>query len=352
MNWNKMLLNLGFPGGVALISAASVFVSAVIVVLFQLIVGLGFHVETLLLVLVISLLLGIPLGYLLMLLVFNLEEARIDIIRKEAQVDYLKKITTQNSGTEKDQLIQDLNSFAQTVAHDLKTPLTTILGFATMLADHQAKIPPDQQKEALQSIAKTAMKMNNIIQELLLLAAVRQSKVKTGPIQMASVVSAAKQRLWGVISDDNAEVIIPDASSWPKVIGYGAWVEEVWINYMSNAIKYGGTPARVELGSESDYSVSPSGRSMARFWVRDNGNGIDQGSKSELFNQFTRLDQVRADGHGLGLSIAARVIEKLGGEVGVETEVGKGSTFYFTLPMMFIEPPTRVRPKIVLKKNP
>jgi signal transduction histidine kinase len=169
---------------------------------------------------------------------------------------------------------------------------------------------------------------------------------------MASVGSAAKQRLWGMISDANAELIIPDASSWPRVIGYGAWVEEVWINYMSNAIKYGGNPARVELGSEPDYCKSTSGRSMARFWVRDNGNGIDPASKSQLFSQFTRLDQVRAEGHGLGLSIAARVIEQLGGEVGVDTELGRGSTFYFTLPMLFVEPPTRARAKISVKKNP
>jgi signal transduction histidine kinase len=60
---------------------------------------------------------------------------------------------------------------------------------------------------------------------------------------------------------------------------------------------------------------------------------------------------MRADGHGLGLSIVARVIEKLGGEVGVETKLGEGSRFYFTLPMVFVEPPTRARPKIGLKRS-
>lgn len=351
MNWIKFFVKLGIPLGMVLISVIFAIISCIIAIIFQSVFGNGFQMQFIALALTISFVLGIPFAYLFMLLVFHFEESGIDIIRKEAQIDYLKKITTQNGSSEKDQLIQDLNSFAQTVAHDLKTPLTTILGFATMLADHQAKIPPDQQKEALQSIAKTAMKMNNIIQELLLLAAVRQSKVKTGPIQMANVVSAAKQRLWGVISDSNAEIVVPDSSSWPKVIGYGAWIEEVWINYMSNAMKYGGNPAKVELGSESDYCKSSSGRSMARFWVKDNGNGIDAAGKSQLFNQFTRLDQVRAEGHGLGLSIAARVIEKLGGEVGVESEPGQGSTFYFTLPMIIVEPPTRARSKIGLRKD-
>jgi signal transduction histidine kinase len=351
MNRSKWLQQFGMAGGTAILSAGFLIISCILTGIIQFASGKSFQIEAFIPAIVISIVLLVPLSYLIMALLFLVEEAEIDIIRKEAQVDYLKKVASQQDGTEKDQLIQDLNSFAQTVAHDLKTPLTTILGFATMLADHQAKIPPEQQKEALQTIVKTSLKMNNIIQELLLLAAVRQSEVKSGPIQMASVVSAAKQRLWGVVADAQAEIVIPEAASWPKVIGYASWVEEVWINYISNAIKYGGNPARVELGADPNYDRSPSGRSMARFWVRDNGNGIAHKDQSELFTQFTRLDQLRAQGHGLGLSIVARVIEKLGGKVGVESELGKGCLFYFTLPMVVVEPSTRVRPKLTLKRK-
>jgi two-component system sensor histidine kinase/response regulator len=184
-----------------------------------------------------------------------------------------------------------------------------------------------------------------------LLAAVRQSDVKTGPISMANVVSSAKQRLSAMVSDAGAELILPDPTSWPKTIGYAPWIEEIWINYLSNAVKYGGNPARVELGADPDYGKSAAGRRMARFWARDNGPGIAAEDVPQLFNQFTRLDQMRAEGHGLGLSIVARIIEKLGGEVGVETKPGEGSLFYFTLPTVFVEPPTRVRPKIVQKKR-
>lgn len=351
MNWSKWLQHFGMAGGTAILSAGSLIISCVLTAIIQFAGGRSFQFEAFIPAIVISIVLLVPLSYLIMALLFLVDEAEIDIIRKDAQVDYLKKVASQQDGAEKDQLIQDLNSFAQTVAHDLKNPLTTILGFATMLADHQAKIPPEQQKEALQTIVKTSLKMNNIIQELLLLAAVRQSEIKSGPIQMANVVSAAKQRLWGVVADAKAEIVIPEPASWPKVIGYSSWVEEVWINYLSNAIKYGGNPARVELGADPNYEKSSSGRNMARFWVRDNGNGISPEAQSELFSQFTRLDQLRAEGHGLGLSIVARVIEKLGGKVGVESQLGKGSLFYFTLPMVVIEPPTRVRPKITLKRK-
>ena len=350
MNWSKWLQQFGLTGGTAILSTGLLIISCILTGIVQFAGGKGFQIVAFIPAIVISIVLIVPLSYLIMALLFLLEETDIDIIQKEAQVDFLKKIASQQDGAEKDQLIQDLNSFAQTVAHDLKTPLTTILGYATMLADHQAKIPPEQQKEALQTIVKTSLKMNNIIQELLLLAAVRQSEVKTGPIQMGNIVNAAKQRLWSVIADAKAEIVIPEPSSWPRVIGYASWVEEVWINYISNAVKYGGNPARVELGVDPNYNKSPSGRSMARFWVRDNGSGIPLENQSELFTQFTRLDQLRAEGHGLGLSIVARVIEKLGGEFGVESQPGNGSLFYFTLPMMVIEPSTRVRnPKTALK---
>lgn len=350
MNWSKWLKQLGFTGGVAFLSAGGLIVACILTVIVQFAGGKALHLDAFLPAIAISLVLIVPLSYLIMVLLLSLDEADVEIIRKEAQVDYLKKLTSQQGGSEKDQLIQDLNSFAQTVAHDLKNPLTTILGFATMLADHHANIPPEQQKDALQTIVKTSLKMNNIIQELLLLAAVRQSEMRTGPVQMGNIVNSAKQRLWGMVTDAKAEILIPDSAAWPKVIGYASWIEEVWINYISNAIKYGGSPARIELGADTNYCKTPSGRYMARFWVKDNGAGISKENQSELFTQFTRFDQVRAEGHGLGLAIVARVIEKLGGQVGVESQPGKGSLFYFTLPMVIVEPPTRVRPKIVLKR--
>ena len=100
----------------------------------------------------------------------------------------------------------------------------------------------------------------------------------------------------------------------------------MWTNYISNGLKYGGQPPRLELGA----SVESNG--MVRFWVRDNGQGLTAEAQQFLFTEFTRLDGIRVEGHGLGLSIVRRIVEKLGGEVGLESEVGRGSLFYFTLP--------------------
>jgi signal transduction histidine kinase len=345
MNWSKWLHKIGLEGSTAIVTVGAIILSFIITALVQFLSGQDFQPVAYFSALLIPLLLVAPLAYFMFDFFVQAEELNIDLIRKEAQIEYLKKTASQPNGSEKEQLIQDLNSFAQTVAHDLKTPLTTIMGFATMLADQKVQLPPVQQKEALQTIVKTSLKMNNIIQELMLLSAVRQATVRIGPIQMSSIVSQAKQRLWGILSDGKTEIIVPEASAWPRVIGYASWIEEVWINYISNAVKYGGTPPRVELGFDLDYKKSSSGRSMARFWVRDNGKGISFADQSQLFTQFTRLDQMRAEGHGLGLSIVARILEKLGGEVGVESESGKGSLFFFTLPMAVIEPTTRRIPK-------
>ena len=343
MKWIKGLKEYGVWGGTTILTAVSVIVAVILAGGVQLVLETGFQPDMLLAAFVVALVLAGPLSYVVMVSLLELDDTVYDLARKESQVDYLVNTVLEKDESEKDQLIEDSKSFAKTVAHDLKTPLTAILGFASMLSDSNAHISPEQQKEALQAIVKTSLKMNNIIQELLLLAAVRQADIKTGPIQMAGVVSAAKQRLWGVISDSNVELILPEASTWPTVVGYAPWVEEAWINYISNAIKYGGVPPYVELGADPDYKAFPGGRKVARFWVRDNGQGISPDDQAELFNQFVRLDQVRAEGHGLGLSIVARVIEKLGGEVGVESFPGQGSTFFFTLPMVYTEPVTRAR---------
>jgi two-component system, sensor histidine kinase and response regulator len=102
-------------------------------------------------------------------------------------------------------------------------------------------------------------------------------------------------------------------------------VEEVWANYLSNAMQYGGTPPKLELGGDA-------AADKVRFWVKDNGPGLDDGQKARLFAPFTQVNQVRTGGSGLGLSIVRRIMEKLDGEVWVESRPGKGSRFGFTLP--------------------
>jgi signal transduction histidine kinase len=223
---------------------------------------------------------------------------------------------------------QELDAFAQTVAHDLKNPLHHLAGFACLLEDDYGSHLDATGRECLEAIKEAVETMTGIVEALLLLASVRQDEVTTEPLDMERIVHAAMDRLEPSIEATGAEVTVTDA--WPQVKGYGPWVEEVWVNYVSNAIKYGGRtdagiPPRVTLGVET-------GLGQPRFWVRDNGCGLTEEEQACLFMPFTRLDHVQADGHGLGLSIVRRIVEKLGGDVGVESAVGEGSTFSFTLP--------------------
>ena len=218
---------------------------------------------------------------------------------------------------------EELDAYSHTVAHDLKNPLTSLIGFSSMLQSEHAKMSDEKLCQFLNIIEKNGHKMTNIINELLLLASVRKmEKVEMNFLDTANIVTEAQGRLTHLIEEHQAEITLLE--NWPTARGYGPWVEEVWTNYLSNAIKYGGQPPRVELGAteQADGSV--------RFWVRDNGAGLRPEEQAQLFTPFTRF-QVRAKGHGLGLSIVQRIVNKLGGQVGVESQVGQGCVFFFVL---------------------
>jgi signal transduction histidine kinase len=205
----------------------------------------------------------------------------------------------------------------------LKNPLTAVTGFCEFLNWEGAKLDERELHECLRQIAVNAGRMQNIIDELLLLAGVRQAEVKPSIVEMGQVVEHAWQRLQFLVDEHQPEFVC--CRDWPPALGYGPWVEEVWANYLSNAMKYGGRPPRVEVGAETEGD-------RVRFWVKDNGPGITPEDQTKLFTPFTRLHQARATGHGLGLSIVRRIMEKLGGEAWVDSAPGKGSRFGFSLP--------------------
>ena len=219
-------------------------------------------------------------------------------------------------------LIEELDAFAHTVAHDLRNPLNAILGMAELLENSDTGKDPTNAHH-IGYIARSGWRMARIIDELLLLAGVRKESPPLVELDMKAVVAEVLDRLAYAIDESKAEVTHPD--SWPAALGHAPWVEEIWSNYVSNAVKYGGRPPRVLLGA------SPAGGGEVRFWVKDNGPGIPARDRERLFTPCTRLDTTPAKGHGLGLSIVRRIARKLGGEAGLEGAEGGGSLFFFTL---------------------
>lgn len=220
---------------------------------------------------------------------------------------------------------RDLEAYAHTVAHDLKIPLTTVVGLSGLLTQMRDKMSEQQLGESLHTIHRTSRKMAEIIDALLTLASLRSDRpVYPESLDTGKILSECLARLQPMIEQNNARIV--QQANWPSAIGRADWIEAVWTNYISNAIKYGGKPARIELGAET----RENGR--VRFFVRDHGPGIARENYSRLFQAFSRLDPGSAEGHGIGLSIVARILNKLGGEAGAEPAEGGGSLFWFELP--------------------
>jgi signal transduction histidine kinase len=221
-------------------------------------------------------------------------------------------------------LLDELESYTHTAAHDLRTPLSSIVGYGSMVKEMHRKMKAAEVDERMDDIVRLSFKASSMLDGLLLLSEVRSADpVPVEALEMSAIVGRAMERLKALIAGAEAQVLLPER--WPAASGYGPWVEKVWEQYLSNAIRYGGRPPRLELGAQEEADG-------IRFWVRDNGPGLDEGQRRRLFVPFERLHAARTRGHGLGLSIVQRIVQKLGGRAGVESEPGKGSTFFFVLP--------------------
>lgn len=218
---------------------------------------------------------------------------------------------------------QDLEDYVQMVAHDLKEPLV-VLAITSNLVTTMPETGNEKLNEYLRQMGLTAQDMKRIINNLLLFAKVSKGEVPLAPMQMERVVANVQDRLGHLIAEQQARIVLPEM--WPRAMGYEPWIEEVWTNYLSNGLKYGGRPPELELGASAETEK------VVHFWVRDNGPGIPPEIHERLFTSNSHLGGLKDPENGLGLSIVFRLVAKLGGHVGVESRPGAGSRFFFTLP--------------------
>lgn len=217
----------------------------------------------------------------------------------------------------------ELDAYAHTVAHDLNSPLFGIIGYSEMLLDTEEEIDDDTRKEILEGIVQSGRKMSNIIRELLVFATLRKEEVDTTKVEMKQIIEEAQKRLRFQIDQETSKIVIKDNIT--DCFGYAPWIEEVWFNYLSNAVKYGGSPLVVEIGSEKTNS------DFIKYYVKDNGNGISEELQSIMFQDKNNAKGKLTRGTGLGLPIVKSIVEKLGGYVEVESKKGKGSVMSFYL---------------------
>ncbi|MDX1993212.1 MAG: hybrid sensor histidine kinase/response regulator [bacterium] len=220
----------------------------------------------------------------------------------------------------------ELNSYSSTIAHDLKTPLATIIAYADVIKLLMIDSLPPQIDHYLTGIIDSSRAMSDMITRLLWLARLENPLKAVAKVKIMPVVHAALSRLQYHIKENNVTIDLP--MDFPPVIGHDVWIEEVFANLISNAIKYMGTDNADPTIILRAYHQ----QNKIRFEVQDNGIGISQEDQARLFTSFSRLNKVDTEGLGLGLVIVLRIVTQLQGQVGVESEVGMGSTFWFTLP--------------------
>lgn len=221
---------------------------------------------------------------------------------------------------------RELDAYAHTVAHDLKQPVSNLLGASNLLNADKLQLSAEKKRELLNSIQRSALKLHSIIDSLLMLASIRKNDgVVRCALDLKNAAKEACARMHNFAEQHNAAITIGE--NWPIALGYEQWIEEIWANYLSNAIKYGGPSPKIHL----DADMAKPG--FVRFWVKDFGEGLNETQQKEIFKQFVRFDADMAEGHGLGLSIVKRIAHRLGGEVGYEKSADGGSIFWFSLPL-------------------
>ncbi len=263
----------------------------------------------------------------------------VPVNNAEGQIDYIIVVSIditdrKRSEAEREQLIAKLESqntelerFAYTVSHDLKSPLITINGYIGMLRQDLAKENFERMESDLRLVSKATAKMDHLMSDLLELSRVGRLVNPSENVSLAELTHEALELVGGQAKQRGAQFdIAPDL---PMVFGDRLRLREVLQNLIDNAVKYMGDQPqpRVKIGSRhtGDETI---------YYVQDNGIGIDPRYQQKIFGLFDQLDphNPKVNGSGIGLSLVKRIIEVHGGRIWVESKgPGHGSTFCFTI---------------------
>lgn len=234
--------------------------------------------------------------------------------------------------SERDKLIDELEAknyelerFTYTVSHDLKSPLITIKGFIGYVREDMQKGNMERFESDLQRINDAAEKMQHLLGDLLELSRIGRLTNEPVSIAMNDLIDQVLELLNGRISAGN--IVAHVADNLPSVYGDRQRLFEVFQNIIDNAAKFmGDQPApQISIGVQGELNGNPV------FFVRDNGIGISPQFKDKVFGLFDKLN-AQSEGTGIGLALVKRIVEYHKGQIWVESELGKGATFFFSLP--------------------
>jgi PAS domain S-box-containing protein len=220
------------------------------------------------------------------------------------------------------------SDFLSSMSHELRTPLGAILGFAQLMESGTPQ-PTPAQKRSIDQILKAGWYLLDLINEVLDLALIESGKLSLSPepVSLADVMLECQTMIEPQAHQRGIRVSFPRLEVPYLVQADRTRVKQILINLLSNAIKYNRTDGTVAV----DCTVTSPGR--VRIWVEDTGDGLPPEDIAQLFQSFNRLGRAatREEGTGIGLVVCKRLVELMGGVIGVESTVGKGSRFWIEL---------------------
>lgn len=250
-----------------------------------------------------------------------------NITERKQREEQIRQLNTalQQRATQLESANKELEAFSYSVSHDLRAPLRHIDGFANLLQKSSATTLDEQGRRFLTTISDAARRMGRLIDDLLSFSRMGRAHMQLAEVDQDALVAT-------VIREGRYSPVVEwQVASLPRARGDHAMLRQVWSNLIDNAVKYSGKTARprIEIGSRADHETNE-----VVYFVRDNGAGFDMRYAGKLFGVFQRLHGVTEfEGTGIGLANVRRIITRHGGRTWAEGELGRGATFFFSLPL-------------------
>ena len=227
---------------------------------------------------------------------------------------------------------QAKSEFLSSMSHELRTPMNAILGFSQLLDNDPEQPLSEDQQDSLTHIRNSGRHLLELINEVLDLSKIEAGKMELSieEVSLSAIIDEGLQSVLTKAEERGIDISVVDTvGQAPMVRADHLRLLQVLINLLSNAVKYNRENGKVTIG------VEETAGDMLRIAVSDTGEGIPENKQSELFKPFSRLDAESSgiEGTGIGLVICKDLIERMDGFVGMESEIGKGSTFWFELPV-------------------
>ncbi len=217
----------------------------------------------------------------------------------------------------------ELSQYAYIVSHDLKAPLRAIHNYSDFLKEDLEDTLSDEHKSYLEGIISSVKQRDELISDLLIFSQIGKKEIKSNKIKLSNFI---KDLIFSLKLPDDIEIKMH--SKWPTVKTVPTLLQQIIVNLLTNAIKFNNSQKKiVEIG----YDLLENGN--IEIYIKDNGIGIDLKYQEKIFKIFQRLHTHKEfEGTGIGLAIIKKALVKMGGDIRVESKLGKGSTFFITFP--------------------